>query len=210
MYRKLSEYALIGDCRSAALVSRDGAIDWLCLPIFDSPSVFAAILDAQRGGSFRVTASRASEITRRYVGDSNVLETTFHTPTGVLRLTDAMPVADEATKTRTLWPDHEILRRAECVEGEVEVTVSFEPRPNYGCASVHLRRGGGALICEDGHKVLTLASQVPLTIDPDGRGARGARTLGRGERCVVGLTFTDQLPSVLPALGDHAECVIRD
>ena len=211
MYRKLNEYALIGDCRSAALVSRDGAIDWLCLPIFDSPSVLAAILDARRGGAFQVSAPHATEITRRYVGHSNVLETTFSTPSGVLRLTDAMPVADEATKTRTLWPDHEVLRRAECVEGEVELAVVFEPRPDYGRASVHLRRGGsGALISEYGPQALTLMSDVALTIDADSAGARGTRTLRRGERAIIGLTFTDQLPSVLPALGDHADRVIRD
>jgi GH15 family glucan-1,4-alpha-glucosidase len=211
MYRKLADYALIGDCRSAALISRDGSIDWLCLPIFDSPSVFAALLDVERGGSFRVSAPGASEITRRYLGASNVLETTFHTASGVLRLTDLMPVADEAAKTRTLWPDHEILRRAECVDGQVDLSVVFEPRPDYGRARVELRRGGsGAVISEFGHEVLTIASDVPLAIDGDRRGARGTRTLRRGDRATVGLTFADRLPAVMPARGDHADQIIRD
>ena len=211
MYRKLADYAIIGDCRSAALVSRDGSIDWLCLPIFDSPSVFAAILDVRRGGSFRVSARGAAEITRRYVGASNVLETTFRTSSGVLRLTDLMPVADEGTKTRTLWPDHEVLRRAECIDGDIDLSVVFEPRPNYGRAAVKLRGGGAnTVICEYGHNVLTLSGDVPLAIDGDRRGARGSRTLRRGERAVIGLTFADQLPAVLPALGENAERVIRD
>ncbi len=208
-YRPIGDYALIGDCRSAALVSRDGSIDWLCLPIFDGPSVFAAILDAGRGGCFRVSAAGNARLSRRYVGNSAVLETTFTTPGGVLRLTDAMPVADEATKSASLWPDHEVVRRAECVEGEVVVEVVFEPRPDYGRAKVRLRAGHyNTLLCEIGPQALTLRSDVPLALDPDGCGARGRLLLKRGESAVAALTFTDGLPAVLPAHGRHAEDVL--
>jgi GH15 family glucan-1,4-alpha-glucosidase len=208
-YRPIADYAIIGDCRSAALVSRDGSIDWLCLPRFDSPSVLAAILDGRLGGRFRVAAASASRLTRRYIGASNVLETTFTSPDGSLRLTDAMPVADEATKNRSLWPDHEVLRRAECVAGEVTVDVLFEPRPRYGSARILLRPGRhGTILCEIGPQILTLRSDVPLRIDEDGRAARGALHLRRGEAVVVGLTFADALPAVLPAHGPRAEEVL--
>src|SRR5439155_378025 len=90
-----------------------------------SPSVLAAILDRERGGFFRVAPSGPCEIARRYVDSTNVLETTFRTATGVARTTDLMPVANEERKGRELWPEHEILRRIECLGGEVEIEVSI-------------------------------------------------------------------------------------
>src|SRR5918995_834068 len=131
----IADYAVIGDCRSAALISREGSIDWLCLPRFDSPSVFASLLDPDRGGRFLIRPTGSSTVTRRYIDDTNVLETTFTTPTGVLRMTDVMPVDTEAAKARELWSDHEILRRIECLAGEVQVQVVFAPRFEYGRVS---------------------------------------------------------------------------
>src|SRR3954466_14758316 len=88
----IGDYGLIGDCRTAALVSRDGSIDWLCLPHFSGPSVFAAILDREHGGSFVIRPSSSFRARRRYVGASAVLETTFDTPAGSLRVNDLMPI----------------------------------------------------------------------------------------------------------------------
>ena len=210
-YPPIGDYAVIGDCRSAALVSRGGSIDWLCLPVFDRPSVFATILDASHGGSFRLSAAGPAKSSRRYVGSSAVLETTFTTADGVLRLTDAMPVADEATKSASLWPDHEVLRRAECVEGEVVLEIVYEPRPDYGRACVALRPGHyKTILCDIGNQALTLRSDVPLSIDPDGRGARGRARLTRGESAIAALTFADGLPAVLPAHGRHADNVLEE
>jgi GH15 family glucan-1,4-alpha-glucosidase len=205
-YPAISDYAAIGDCRSAALVSCDGSIDWLCLPRFDSPSVFAALLDRRRGGHFLVGPAGAAHATRRYIGATNVLETTFRADAGVLRLTDVMSVADEQTKGQELWPDHEILRRVECLEGEVEVEVTYEPRLEYGCRTLTIEaHPHDTFIAQAGSVVLLLRSPVPLAIAPDRASATGRRLLRAGDRIVVAWSFTHGWPAVMPADGTHAD-----
>ncbi len=137
----IGDFALIGDCHSAALVGRDGAIEWACFPRFDSPSVFCAVLDAQTGGEWRLGAPAATGIARGYIPDTNVLVTTFTTPTGVLELTDCMPVEPSATgEPRRLKAHASILRRARCVAGEVEANVRLAPRFEYGTFRPRFRR----------------------------------------------------------------------
>src|SRR3970040_1782926 len=89
---RIGDYALLGDCHSAALVGRDGSIDWACFPRFDSPAILCAALDAERGGSWSMTAPRAPPVSRAYLPGTNVLVTSFTTPTGTLEVTDCMPV----------------------------------------------------------------------------------------------------------------------
>src|SRR5918998_777357 len=91
----IGDYAIIGDCRTAALVSLEGSIDWLCLPHFSGPSVFAALLDEDRGGRFAIRPIGQCESTRRYLGSTAVLETTFVTDTGTVRVIDLMPVVED-------------------------------------------------------------------------------------------------------------------
>jgi len=209
--RPIGDYAIIGDCRSAALVSRDGSIDWLCLPRFDSPSVFAAILDPGRGGHFRVSVRGEAAIARRYIGDSAVLETTCRTDTGVARVIDAMPVADEAEKRQSLWPDHEVLRLVECLEGDVTVDVVYEPRMDYARARAPLHRGPwDTIACAHGAASLTLRSDVPLAIDPSGTRASGSSMLAAGDRATIGLSFAHGMPTVLPAEGARARQLVED
>src|SRR5437867_1442824 len=91
-YLPIADYALIGDCHTAALVARDGSIDWYCPSRFDAPAVFWRILDAGQGGFFSVSPKGEYQVTRRYRPNTNVLETTFECGGGIIRLTDFMPV----------------------------------------------------------------------------------------------------------------------
>src|SRR5438034_2657882 len=87
----IQDYGIIGDCRAAALVSRHGSIDWLCWPRFDKASIFAALLDPERGGYWCISAGSAEQIERQYLPDSNVLQTKFSSISGAATLTDLMP-----------------------------------------------------------------------------------------------------------------------
>src|SRR5262245_7728119 len=104
---RIQDYSVIGDGRSAALISRAGALDWLCWPRFDSPPLFGGLLDTQRGGTWAVGPTGKAQIHRRYLDRSNVLETRFRTGEGTCVLTDFMPVASEQQKREMLWPEHE-------------------------------------------------------------------------------------------------------
>jgi alpha,alpha-trehalase len=131
-FRPVAEYGLLADCNSAALVDRDGSIGWLCLPRFDSPAVFAQILDPE-GGHWQIgpTASYRSE--RRYLPGTLVIETTFATDTGCVKLTDAMAFAEgQRHHELGLAAPHLILRLVEGVVGEVELALELAPRPEYG------------------------------------------------------------------------------
>src|SRR5262245_36312655 len=115
----IQDYALIGNCRSAALVPKSGSIDWLCWPRFDSPSLLGRLLDPQ-AGHWSITPPGQFDTRRQYEPDTNVLRTTFRTATGTVVLTDLMPVASEPARLSRLTPDHEILRIVECHEGHAE------------------------------------------------------------------------------------------
>ena len=200
----IGDYAIIGDCRSAALISRSGSLDWLCLPRFDSASVFAALLDVERGGSFRISPRGPFRSERRYLPDTNVLETTFETDDGAFTLCDFMPVMSEEAKREQLRPNHEVLREITGVRGEVEVEIVYEPRPGYGSVRPVLRRGSAGIACEAGRGMLNLRSELPMWVTPDGDAARGLSRVHEGERFYISLAFDDEAPATSVVLGDAA------
>jgi len=135
---QISEYALIGDSRAAALVSRHGSIDWCCLPEFDSPAIFAALLDRGRGGNFSIHPSGSYKSTQKYLADTNVSETLFETDTGRVSLTEAFVVCDETEKQEALYADHEILRVVEGLSGTVTMKMQYVPKIFYGRSAARI------------------------------------------------------------------------
>jgi alpha,alpha-trehalase len=161
----IADYALLSDRHSAALASRDGSIDWLCFPRFDSPSIFARLV-GDDAGHWSVRAAGATGVTRRYLNRTMVLETTFSTPSGTVAITDALAMG-EGNRGHKLGNDapHLLLRRAKCVEGEVDLSLEYVLCPGYGRASPLLQAVDGGVSASAGDDVLVLSSPMPLTID---------------------------------------------
>ena len=207
----IADYALIGDCRSAALVSRAGSIDWLCWPRFDSPAVLAALLDRRRGGLWRIAplADSLRRSTREYLDGTNVLRTTFECDGGTLQLTDLMPVSSEQVKRETLQPAHEIIRHVACTSGEVELEMEFSPRELYGLRALRLRqRGSLGIQGESGRGVYWLRSQTPLNLADNM--ARAQVRLRAGQSLDFSFSYSEDAPAVLPPLGHWTGERIRD
>ena len=194
----IQDYAIIGDCRSAALISRNGSIDWLCWPRFDSPSIFAALLDRNVGGYWRILPTTPVETTRRYLPNSNVLETNFSGPTGKATLTDAMPGASTFHRSEFL-PDHEIIRRVQCTEGELEFEIEFFPRADYGRTKVRIREIGKlGLRFSGGKGAYWLRSSIPMSITDNGAYARVV--LCAGDSLKFSFSYSEEAPAILPPL----------
>lgn len=143
-YRPISDYAIIGDTRSAALISSAGSIDWLCFPRFDSPAIFLRLLDAARGGYCSVQPAARFETTRSYDRDTAVLCTRFKTSTGTLTVTDFMPLrAHEGPGPETqgigAHAPHGVIRLVRC-EGEVDCQIELKVTPDYGRATPKIVR----------------------------------------------------------------------
>ncbi len=154
--RPIADYALISDCRSAALVSRDGSVDWLCPGRFDRPAVFARLLD-EDAGHWSLRPAGEAEVSRRYLGGTMVLETTFRTETGTLVLLDAMAVGpDEHGHELGQGSPGVLLRRATCVDGTVDLTIEYQPRTEYGLVHPLMVQVGDAVLARGGADVLVL------------------------------------------------------
>ena len=205
----VGDYAIIGDCRSAALISRDGSLDWLCWPRFDSDAVFAGILDAAHGGQWSIGVRRVTRQTRRYLPETNVLESRFETAdAATVTLTDFMPLADETYARGHLMPDHAVVRLLRCESGRVEADVRFAPRPNFGSGPATItNRGKLGLRVQSSHGMLAL--HAPVEFEIDGDGARAVVRLNAGEALPLVLTYAESSPEVLPDLSDAAASLER-
>jgi hypothetical protein len=177
----IADYALLSDCRSAALVSRDGSVDWLSFPRFDAPLVFCRLLSSA-GGHVAIRPAGESRASRRYVDQTMVLETTFSTAGGTAVLTDAMPVGrHERGHDLGARSPNMLLRRLACTSGEIEAEVSYAPRPEYGLVRPFLTQVPGGIAARGGADRLLLST--PVSFDVDGATGRWpARRWPRGPR----------------------------
>ncbi len=214
----IADYAFLSDCHTGALVAPDGAIDWLCLPRFDAPSIFGSLLDREAGsfrfGPFGINVPSA----RSYEPGTNVLVTTWKTPTGWAVLRDALamgPTRGEDTVTPHTRPpadedaEHLLVRTVECIGGSVEIELVCEPIFDYGRTVAEWSLlGGDAHTADASGAGLTvrLRSDVPLGIE--GEWVRGRHTLHEGERAFCSLSWAEGLAG--PGTVEDAEAMVRE
>jgi GH15 family glucan-1,4-alpha-glucosidase len=158
-YRRIEEHAVIGDLHTVALVAVDGTISFLCAPSFDSPSVFASLLDPNRGGSFELAAEFDDATHKQlYLPDTNVLLTRFLDDEGVAEVSDFMPVAEAGVP-------HNIVRRAKAVQGDVPFVMRCAPRFDYGRATHSIERTDDGVVFLCAGTAMRLRSSVPVQIE---------------------------------------------
>jgi GH15 family glucan-1,4-alpha-glucosidase len=189
----VADHGLIGDGFSAALVRADGAIDWLCLPRFDSPSVFGALLDEQEGGSTSVSPVEFPfETLQRYDPGTNVLETVFRAEgRGALRLTDYMPWTDDPRSAV-----HEVHRRVQCVAGEMLARVVFDPRFGYGSTDTSFELTGRSALAKgaSGERLMAVLSGAGRWVARAEGGVEAVFPLKAGERAWVVISWNTTEP----------------
>jgi GH15 family glucan-1,4-alpha-glucosidase len=165
-FRPIADYGLLADCTSAALVDRTGSIDWLCLPHYDSPAVFARLLDPAAGHWSIAPTAAAVTVTRRYLPGTLVIETTFTTAEGVARLTDAFAFeAGQRGHDLGRRAPHELLRLVEGVEGAVELRLELAPRPEYGLVRPLFRAEGDGGRTFGGPNRIAVRAGTPVAVD---------------------------------------------
>jgi GH15 family glucan-1,4-alpha-glucosidase len=192
-YLPVEDYGAIGDGSTLALVGLDGAIDWMCLPQLDSPSVFGAILDPERGGRFVLAPAVSFTAEHRYVERTNVLETTFHTAEGDVRVTDALSIDSAGTA-----PWRELMRKVEGLSGTVPMRWRLDPRPDYGRASPAFERRGSALVARHSGLQLALVTWEAGEAELTSGSAFGSFAVEEGAQAMLTLAATDREPLPIP------------
>lgn len=186
-YKPISNYGIIGNLRTVALVGRDGSIDWCCLPHLDSPSVFAAILDSVRGGSFSISIEGAEPGEQDYIEDTNVLITTFTTDSGRLTVTDFMPLYGEIMGRGRSHAPSVITRILRCEEGTVEAVVKWSPRFDYARSQTQIESVPAGWLATGGGEAMFLCGPDDAKIDENGRNAtlHSRITMHEGEKKLI-------------------------
>jgi GH15 family glucan-1,4-alpha-glucosidase len=185
-YKPIADYGVIGNMRSVALIGQDGSIDWCCFPHMDSPSVFAALLDVDKGGRFRLSVAGARG-EQRYIEDTNILQTVFMTPSGRITVTDLMPLDGSLVGSGQTQAQAWIHRIVECEGVETTVDVEWAPRLNYACGYTSITRTENGWLARNGPDVLSLSGMIKAGVRQDAAGDTliGSLTLTGGEKTVL-------------------------
>lgn len=191
----ISDHGFLSNCHSAALVDRDGSIEWACFHRFDHHPVFARILDRGRGGFFRVAPDEPYTVTRRYLPGTNVLETRFACASGIVTLTDALLLGETPFapgRIRRDEPNEFLVRHLRCVEGTVRVALDFQPRFDCGLTTPLLQqRGPGAAVATGGADALLLQSQLRPLETRSRANVFGRETLHAGDERLISIEWAE-------------------
>jgi len=198
-FAPIGSYAAIGDGRTVALVAADGSVDFMSLPSLHAPTTFAALLDPERGGRFTLAPTGEFDVARRYVGRTNVLETTYRTGDGVVRVTEALTLQDGG-----LLPWVELARRIEGVEGSVRLEWRLEPRFDWGREPPRIVRRGDHLVAEGAGLQLAVHCWGAGVAEPEEDALAGSFELAAGEQAVLALVAAHEQPLHAPSR-DHVE-----
>jgi alpha,alpha-trehalase len=212
----IADYAFLSNCHTGALVAPDGSVDWLCLPAFDSPSVFGNLLD-RGAGSFRLGPYGIYVPTQRsYEPGTNVMTTTWHTPSGWIVVRDALTMGPRTSPDRvtphTRPPadddaEHLLVRTVECLEGSVEIELVCEPAFDYGREPAVWRLGTDGHVAEAGGAGQAFQLSSDLSLGIEGSSVRGRHRLAKGERSFCVLSWADE--STAPTDADEATARIE-
>ncbi len=188
-YKPISGYGVIGNTRTVALVGYDGSIDWCCLPKFDSPSIFAALLDAKKGGRWVIQPSGDSVSSQSYLEDTNILRTDFRIDTSHVQLTDFMP----CSHTSEAWSTPpEIHRVVSCISGSLDMRFVFKPVFEYGARIPNIVRAEHGLAMKEEKYEMVLSWSVPCEASQDG--ADGTFHIAQGEKRAFVLSYGEAIP----------------
>ncbi len=201
----IAAHALLSDCHSAALTTADGSVDWLCFPRFDSPSVFGRLLD-DAAGHWSIRPAGEYTTSRRYLDRTLVLETTFHTPTGTVVLTDALATGtDNHGHALGMGAPHLLIRSLAGTGGTADVELCYAPRPEYGLLRPLLSNVDGGVTARGGAEWLVLSSPVPMRLRESTATARVTLREGETLRFALHRSTLEERPARIWAQAEIAE-----
>jgi GH15 family glucan-1,4-alpha-glucosidase len=192
-YLAIEDYGVIGDGGALALVGRDGSIDWMCLPQLDSPSVFAALLDPERGGRFVLQPTTQFAAEHHYIERTNVLETVFETESGVVKVTDALTID---SSQRGPW--RELVREVEGLSGGVTLRWQLDPRPDYGRSNPDITTHRTATVIRGGDIQIALRTWDAGAANVTESGVGAMFEIGEGESATIVMLATGAQPLPVP------------
>lgn len=208
-YADIKDHGIIGDGRSAALITSSGSLDWLCWPRFDSDPIFCSLLDANQGGYWSIRPTLPFESSAKYVEETNVLETGFKTETGRMALIDWMPALTEDERKSRLLPEGLMLRKATCLSGFMELETFFIPRPGFGRIRPRIRPFGNSMQrVEWKGEIIFIRSSIPFKAVEEGV-LYGKGRLSQGQSAYFAMAYNSEGPAVLPPEPGEVEELLR-